>query len=175
MVRWKAITAITAQGRYADGPQRHYISHAIPTSCSCTLCNRHLYGAAGCLAPRPYWEGTHSGHCASPRSSKSACVLLSWASQVKSRPLKTCSLQCTVLTRSHHPPPLPLIPTLAPLLHLARTSHLPFIRKLGRLGPPPASPRSELVDLYRGPGRVGLDEWEGAMRAWGAVEQRLGK
>lgn len=85
----------------------------------------------------------------------------------------------------HHPPQLPFITTLAPLLHLAQSSSLPFFRKIGRLVPTAhanasaavgaAGAKSELVDLYRGAGRLGMDEWDGAMRAWSVVEQRSGR
>ncbi|KAI9636029.1 uncharacterized protein MKK02DRAFT_33320 [Dioszegia hungarica] len=75
----------------------------------------------------------------------------------------------------HHPPPLPLLSLFKPLLHLARTSTLPFLRKLGKLVPSPPHIRNEMLDLYEGDGRIGREEWEGAMRAWRAVEQRLGR
>ncbi|WWC57909.1 uncharacterized protein I303_100444 [Kwoniella dejecticola CBS 10117] len=66
-----------------------------------------------------------------------------------------------------YPSPLPLLHHLNPLLHSLRSSSLPFLRKLGHAVSLPVK-----LDVN---GVLDREEWDGAMRAWSKVEQRLGK
>ncbi|KAK8845338.1 hypothetical protein IAR55_006051 [Kwoniella newhampshirensis] len=65
-----------------------------------------------------------------------------------------------------YPTPPPILHNLTPVIQSLRASSLPFIRKLGyTISTPP----------NRSQGVLSKDEWDGAMRAWSNVEQRLGR
>ena len=84
----------------------------------------------------------------------------------------------TEISYSQHPPSLPLSP-FQPLLSLARRSSLPFIRKLGNLVPIDEEDDGEICTHAKTGAKIkGVlrrEEWDGAMRAWSEVEQRLGR
>lgn len=65
-----------------------------------------------------------------------------------------------------HPTPIPFLHHLTPLITALRTSALPFVRKIGHSISIPDRPAEEVLSR---------DEWDGAMRAWVKVEQRLGR
>ncbi|ORY31959.1 hypothetical protein BCR39DRAFT_524797, partial [Naematelia encephala] len=77
-----------------------------------------------------------------------------------------------------HPTPLPRLipPPLLSLLHQARTSNLSLLRKVARSLPLTDPDESETIHGSRRviKGAMGREVWDGAMRAWGGVEQRLG-
>ncbi|WVQ81004.1 hypothetical protein IAT38_003111 [Cryptococcus sp. DSM 104549] len=71
------------------------------------------------------------------------------------------------ITEIYQPPtPIPLLQRLNPLIRALRSSSLPFIRKVGYGLSVPPSPAQ---------GVMSKEEWDGAMRAWLKVEQRLGR
>ncbi|WVR03330.1 hypothetical protein IAU60_000321 [Kwoniella sp. DSM 27419] len=66
-----------------------------------------------------------------------------------------------------YPTPLPIPSILSSLAATLRSSSLPFVRKIGyTLSLPPPLPSD---------GSLARVEWDGAMRAWSRVEQRLGR
>ena len=77
-----------------------------------------------------------------------------------------------MVIRSQHPTPLPIPEwiraVIRGLLGRAKGSSMPVVRKAGKMIP--TREEAEVV-----PGALGRDEWDGAMRAWSLVEQRLGK
>ena len=80
---------------------------------------------------------------------------------------------------SQHPPPLPFLPQLQAMVQRLRRSRLPALKKVGYLFPLPVSSQSPTDEsLGKGGGMTGVlrrQEWDGAMRAWEGVEQRLGR
>jgi len=66
-----------------------------------------------------------------------------------------------------HPPPLPFLPLLSPLVRRLRQSSLPAMRKVGR----------SLPLVVRDPvmGAMSREEWDAGLEALSVVEQRLGK
>ncbi|WVO23666.1 uncharacterized protein IAS62_005021 [Cryptococcus decagattii] len=65
-----------------------------------------------------------------------------------------------------HPTPTPFLHHLIPLIATLRTSAFPLIRKIGHSISIPDRPAEEVLSR---------NEWDGAMRAWVKVEQRLGR
>ncbi|OWZ29521.1 hypothetical protein C356_06123 [Cryptococcus neoformans c45] len=65
-----------------------------------------------------------------------------------------------------HPTPIPFLHHLTLLITALRTSAFPFVRKIGHSISIPDRPAEEVLSR---------DEWDGAMRAWVKVEQRLGR
>ncbi|WVQ76447.1 hypothetical protein IAR50_006114 [Cryptococcus sp. DSM 104548] len=71
------------------------------------------------------------------------------------------------ITEIYQPPtPIPFLHHLNPLINTLRNSSFPFIRKMGNAISEPGKPAGNALSR---------DEWDGAMRAWVKVEQRLGK
>ncbi|ODN75832.1 hypothetical protein L202_05828 [Cryptococcus amylolentus CBS 6039] len=65
-----------------------------------------------------------------------------------------------------HPTPMPFLHYLSFFITTLRNSSLPSIRKVGNAIGEPGKPAGNALSR---------DEWDGAMRAWVKVEQRLGK
>ncbi|ODO01875.1 hypothetical protein L198_02603 [Cryptococcus wingfieldii CBS 7118] len=71
------------------------------------------------------------------------------------------------ITEIYQPPtPMPFLHYLSLLIKTLRNSSLPSIRKVGNAIGEPGKPAGSALSR---------DEWDGAMRAWVKVEQRLGK